>query len=253
MIYLTKEATNKDQSLKMQMMFSYDKEDPANYSEKIWNSNGFFGNQRGDFTIKNPNLPENTLVYCNQGTISTLKAGDYAISLDYVVLGGLILANNCPGLDNYKLKENEVIPYVPLYNTKNGYFRGVKKWLAYIMVQGDSDETFSSYGYDQERSKIMYSSFKHPLPNIFQGTLFKKHTKMLIKEKQTEDSSKLFFLLPSTTDRKEKNSKSFINVHLHPIDCAYEDFSNYSLKKKNFTSNILIRDFQLKEKQQNLF
>ena len=183
MIYLTKEATNKDQSLKMQMMFSYDKEDPANYSEKIWNSNGFFGNQRGDFTIKNPNLPENTLVYCNQGTISTLKAGDYAISLDYVVLGGLILANNCPGLDNYKLKENEVIPYVPLYNTKNGYFRGVKKWLAYIMVRGDSDETFSSYGYDQERSKIMYSSFKHPLPNIFQGTLFKKHTKMLISKK----------------------------------------------------------------------
>ena len=250
MIYLTKEATNKDQSVKMQMMLSYDKEDPANYSEKIWNSNGFFGNQREDFTIKKPNLPENTLVHCNQGTISTLKAGDYAIYLDYVVLGGLILANNCPDLDNYKLKENEVIPYVPLYNTKNGYFRGVKKWLAYIMVWGDSDETFSSYGCDQERSKIMYFSFEHPLPNIFQGTIFKKHTKR-IKEKQTEDSSKLFFFLPSTTDRKEKNSKSFNNVHLHPIDCAYEDFSNYSLKKKNFTHNILIRDFQLNEKQQN--
>ena len=227
----------------MQMMLSYDK--------KIRNCNGFFGNQRRDFTIKKPNLPENTLVCCNQGTIPTLKAGDIAIYLDYVVLGGLILANNCTDLDNYKLKENEVIPYVPLYKTKNGYFRGVKKWLVYIMVQGDSDETFPSYGYDQERSKIMYSSFKHPLPNIFQGTLFKKHTKILIKEKQTEDSSNLFFFLPSTTDRKEKNSKSFNNVHLHPIDCAYEDFSNYSLKKKNFTRKILIRDFQLKEKQQN--
>ena len=51
--------------------------------------------------------------------ISTLKAGDYAIYLDYVILGQLILANNCP-----------------LYNTKNGYFRGVKKWLAYIMIRG---------------------------------------------------------------------------------------------------------------------
>ena len=227
----------------MQMMLSYDK--------KIRNCNGFFGNQRRDFTIKKPNLPENTLVCCNQGTIPTLKAGDIAIYLDYVVLGGLILANNCPDLDNYKLKENEVIPYVPLYKTKNGYFRGVKKWLVYIMVRGDSDETFPSYGYDQERSKIMYSSFKHPLPNIFQGTLFKKHTKILINEKQTEDFSNLFFFLPSTTDRKEKNSKSFNNVHLHPIACAYEDFSNYSLKKKNFTRKILIRDFQLKEKQQN--
>ena len=71
--------------------------------------------------------------------ISTLKAGDYAIYLDYVILGQLILANNCP-----------------LYNIKNGYFRGVKKWLAYIMIRGDSDETFSLYGYDKERSKIMY-------------------------------------------------------------------------------------------------
>ena len=150
MMYLSKEATNKDQCLKMQMMLSLDKEDSANNSEKIWSSNGFFGDQKGDFTIKKANFSENTLVYCNQGTISTLKAGDYAIYLDYVISGQLILENNCPDLENYKLKENEVMLYVPLYNTENGYFRGVKKWLAYIMVQGDSDETFFSYGYDEE-------------------------------------------------------------------------------------------------------
>ena len=68
-MYLSKEATNKDQSLKMQMMLSLDKEHLANNSEKIWSSNGFFGNERGDFTIKKPNFPENTLVYCNQGII----------------------------------------------------------------------------------------------------------------------------------------------------------------------------------------
>ena len=33
---------------------------------------------------------------------------------------------------------------MPLYNTENGYFRGVKKWLAYIMVRSDSDESFFS-------------------------------------------------------------------------------------------------------------
>ena len=32
--------------------------------------------------LKKPNFPENTLVYCNQGTILTLKAGYYAIYLD---------------------------------------------------------------------------------------------------------------------------------------------------------------------------
>ena len=133
-MYLSKEATNKDQCLKMQMMLSLDKEDSTNNSEKIWSSNGFFGDQKGDFTIKKANFPENTLVYCNQGTISNLKSGDYAIYLDYVTLRQLILANNFPDLENYKLKENEVMLHVPLHNTKNGYFRGVKKWLAYIMV-----------------------------------------------------------------------------------------------------------------------
>ena len=57
---------------------------------------------------------------------------------------------------------------------------------------------------------------------------------MLIEEKETADSSKLFFFLPSNTDCKEKINKFFNNVHLHPIDCAYEDFSNDSLKKKTF-------------------
>ena len=111
------------------------------------------------------------------------------------------------------MKENEVILYIGLYNTENGYFRGVKKWLAYIMVRGDSDETFFSHGFDEERSKVLYSSFKHPLPNIFQGTAFKKHAKMLIEERSAED----LFFWPSTTDRKEKINKFFGNVHLHQL------------------------------------
>ena len=96
--------------------------------------NSFFGDEKGDFTIKKANFPENTLIYCNQGSISTLRAGDYAIYIDYVILDQLILANSYPDLDKYRLKENELILYVPLYHTENGYFRGVKKWLAYIMV-----------------------------------------------------------------------------------------------------------------------
>ena len=149
-----------------------------------------------------------------------------------MILGQLILGNNCPDLENYKLKENEVMLYVPLYNTENGYFRDAKKCLADITVWGDSDKMFFSYGFDEERSKIIYSSFKHPLPNIFHGTAFKKRTKILIEEKGTADSSKLFFLLPSTTDRKEKINIFLNNVHFHSIDSTYEDLSNYSLKKK---------------------
>ena len=112
------------------------------------------GTKKGILLSKKTNFSEKTLVYCNQGTVSTFKVGDYAIYLGYAILGQLILANNCPDLDNYKLKENEVMIYAPLYNTENGYFRGVKKWLAHKMVRGDFDDTFFTYGHDEERSKF---------------------------------------------------------------------------------------------------
>ena len=83
------------------------------------------GTKEGILLSKKLIFLKKTLVYCNQGTVSTFKAGDYAIYLDYVILGQLILANNCPDLDNCKLKENEVMICAPLYNTENGHFRGV--------------------------------------------------------------------------------------------------------------------------------
>ena len=220
-------------------MLSLDKSDSSN-SEKNWKINGFFGDQKSDFTTPKLNFPENTLVYCNQGTISTLKAGECAIYLDHVILGQVIAANNSPpNLDNNVLEENEVILHVPLYNTKTGYFRGVKNWLAFIMIQGDPDEVFYSYGYNDERSKVLYSSFKQPLPNIFQGAAFKKHVPQLIEEKQTQDQSKLFFFLSSTTDMKEKINKFFGKAYLYPIDCPYDDFVNYSTKNRSFLPHQL--------------
>ena len=69
---------------------------------------------------------------------------------------------------------------------------------------------------------------KQPLSNIFQGTAFKKHVPFLIKSKETECSSKLFFFLPSTVDRKEKINRWVNNVNLHPINYLYDDFKNYA-------------------------
>ena len=69
---------------------------------------------------------------------------------------------------------------------------------------------------------------KQPLSNIFQGTAFKKHVLFLIESKGTECSSKLFFFLPSTTDRKEKINRWVNNVNLHTINCLYDDFKNFA-------------------------
>ena len=133
------------------------------------------------------------MVYCNQGTTSAWKAEDYAICLDYAILGQIILASNCSDLDNYNLKDNEVIIYVPWYNTETGHLREIKRWLGFLMVRGDPDEVFCPYGYDEERSKILYSSFKHPLPNIFQGTAFKKHVLSWLKKNKLKINQNISF------------------------------------------------------------
>ena len=102
MITFSKEATNKDDSLKIQMMVSLndDKADSSS-AENIWKANWFLGDQRPDLTIIKANFLENTLVYMNNGSI-------------YVNLVQILLVINFPdNLDNYQYEENEVLLYIP--------------------------------------------------------------------------------------------------------------------------------------------
>ena len=64
MMYLSKEVTNKDQSLKMKLLLLTD-DKAALDTELIWKKSGFFGYQKGVFTVNKANFPENTLVYTN--------------------------------------------------------------------------------------------------------------------------------------------------------------------------------------------
>ena len=52
MMYLSKEATNKDQSFKMQMVLSLDKKDTSNNSEKICKKMFFWRQKRGFYHQK---------------------------------------------------------------------------------------------------------------------------------------------------------------------------------------------------------
>ena len=49
-----------------------------------------------------------------------------------------------------------------------------------------------------------------------------------------QEHSKMFFFLPSATDRKEKINQFFKNVSLHPVDCRYEGFRKYSAADRDF-------------------
>ena len=224
-MYLSSESMSQNQKKKSQMLVSLGETKDSN-TEKIWEESGFFKEQRIDLTIPKANFPENTLCYVNQGSVSQVKDGE-AIYLEYVILGQIMsVANPDPSIDfdNYQFKENECLLYVPLYNKETGLFRGLGKRLGYITLRGDKNETFFSYGYDSEKSKMLYCSMKQQIPNIFQCTFFKKHHQYLLYEKATDKlASSLFLFLPSTLDRKEKIMQYKDSVNLHPIDSFYDD------------------------------
>ena len=117
-----------------------------------------------------------------------MKDGE-AIYLQYVILGQIMpVANPDPAIDfnTYEFKQNECLLYVPLYNTENGLFRGLGKRLGYITLRGDNNEIFYSYGYNKEKSKLLFYTMKQPIPNIFNCTCFKKHRQYLLNEKATD-------------------------------------------------------------------
>ena len=216
---------SQNQKTKSEMLVSLGETKDSN-TEKIWEESGFFKEQRIDLTIPKANFPENTLCYVNQGSVSQVKDGE-AIYLEYVILGQIMaVANPDPSIDlnDYQFKENECLLYVPLYNKETGLFRGLGKRLGYITLRGDKNETFFSYGYDSEKSKMLYCSMKQQIPNIFQCTCFKKHQQYLLNEKATDKlASSLFLFLPSTLDRKESILQFKNSVNLHPIDSFYDD------------------------------
>ena len=89
-------------------------------------------------------------------------------------------------------------------------------------MRGDKNERFFSYDYQKEKSKVLHCTVKQPIPNIFHCTAFKKHMGYLLDENQKKSNmSYMFLFLASTLDRKEEIMHFKNNVHLHPVDVAY--------------------------------
>ena len=144
---LMKEASNKDERLKMEMMVASMGESPEKSTERVCKGNVFFGDQRADLTIKKANFPENTLVYINNGSVTPVKGG-HVIYLEYVILTQILPVANPPpevDLDNHKYLDNEVLIFTPLYNAENGFYRGLKKKLGNSILRGNLNETFFSH------------------------------------------------------------------------------------------------------------
>ena len=153
MMFLSKEATSKDQQLKIQTVVSF-QDDVSKNTKHVWQESGFFDDHRSDLTIPKANFPENTLMYVNQVSVSLLKGGGQVIYLEFVVIGQLIpVANPDPSinLETHVFKGDEALLYVPIYNKATGMYGNLTKNLAHITLQRDANERFFSYGYSKKK------------------------------------------------------------------------------------------------------
>ena len=244
LLLMEKEMSEGDKNLKMKMYFSEESSLKRN-NESLWPKDGFFNEQRSELNLSKANFPENTLVYVNQARISTVKAGEQAIYMTNVILAQILPYANCPNLDTYKLKDDEVLLMCPVYDKDTSTFKGIETRVALIIVRGDENECFLSYGYDPDKSKQLYSSFKKEIPNVFTSTTFKKFNDFLTSTDKGEYST-LFYFLPSITDRKEKINQFKNNVQLYPLTVPYDEFTEFNKGKEFFPQHLESTDFELR-------
>ena len=119
--------------------------------------NGFFQDVRAELNLEKVNIPENCLLYVNQGFLSTVKSGEIAMYLHNFIIGQLIIAPNEPeDISTYICSNNEVKLLSCVYDLESGDFKGIREQIAFIVLRGDVDETFLSYGFNKIKSKVLF-------------------------------------------------------------------------------------------------
>ena len=240
MLLLSKEMTDKDKSMKTQLLYKPKNDDKVCSGEKIWKENGFFQDVRAELNLEKVNIPENCLLYVNQGFLSTVKSGEIAMYLHNFIIGQLIIAANQPeDIGTYICSKNEVKLLSCVYDLESGDFKGIREQIAFIVLRGDVDETFLSYGFNKIKSKVLYSFSKQQIPNAFVSVAFKKHFDEIMNENKSEIKSSLFYFLPSVSDRKEGINQFKNNVSLFPVNVTLELIESFSSEGALFKPDLL--------------
>ena len=177
MMLLSKELTDKDRSMKTQLLIRSPQanENEKLSGEKVLKENGFFQDIRPELNLEKVNMPENTLYYINQAFLSTVKNGDIAMYVQNFITGQLIFAANQPkDISQYACLPNEVKLLSCVYDLESGEFKGVRELLAYIVLRGDEHEIFLSYGFDKSKIESVVFLFKTTNSRCFYLDQFQK-------------------------------------------------------------------------------
>lgn len=110
-----------------------------------------------------------------------------------------------PDIKTYQCKPDQCKLFKTLFDLQAGELKGLETTLAFIMIRGDENEVFFSYGYDKNNNDALCCTAKNRILNVFVGTAFERHTAEITNMSRRAPFLKLFFYLPLTIDLIEKN------------------------------------------------
>ena len=114
----------------------------------------------------------------------------------------------------------------PRNNPKTGEFLGLFETIGYLVVRGSPEEVIFNYGFDKEKSKILYSTYERRTPSSFSGTAFNRHESMIESGEVQGDFSNIYFFLPAITNRSEDINHYLNNVSISPIDITQSQLND---------------------------
>ena len=125
MLLLSRHVTEKDKSLKTQLLKLTPVVEKTNLLESLHGQNGFFGEEKSVFGINKVKYLKNPLFYLIQAYL-TVQKGENIIHAEHVILGQIIAAANSPyEIETYRNAENEVKLAGTLYKKPTGEFLGL--------------------------------------------------------------------------------------------------------------------------------
>ena len=143
----------------------------------------------------------------------------------HFLLGQIIEAINLPeNIANHVCKDCEVKYHSPRYDVSTSHFLGFYKTVGYLVARGDDDDHFLGYGFCEQNSKVLYSYHKRRIPNSFAGTFFSRHCPPFKTGQLQMEFSKLYYFLPSITDRSESIKQLVNSVNLTSTDIPEKSF-----------------------------
>ena len=187
-----KQVSDKNRNIRTQIVAPCENSVVELSGQKIWPSNGCFKSQVTDYIMEKVNYPENSIFTLTR--LLTVQKSKKMYYADRLISGQVIeAANVTQDIDSYQCAENEVKIYRPKYDISTGQFLGLYETVGLIIVRGDDDEVFFNYGFDKDKSKVLYSYQKGKIINSFSGTTLNCHKDMIESGELESEYSNLFF------------------------------------------------------------